>query len=95
MFCSSCDEMPEPEQVVLEEVGIEQRRLALALAPHEPAGERPERDEADRDQDADVLAALLPDEDAEHDAAHADGREHRADDVDVARPGVRHVADRA
>ena len=44
-------------------------------------------------QRADRLAALLPDEDAEHDAAHAEDGEHRADDVDVARAGVRHVAD--
>jgi hypothetical protein len=29
----------QPEQVVFEEVGIEQRRLALALAPDEPASE--------------------------------------------------------
>ena len=32
--------------------------------------------------DADGLAALLPDEDAEHDAAHADHRQDRADDVE-------------
>ncbi len=85
--------MPSRNSVVGEEVGVEQRRLARALAPHEPAGERPEGEQADRDQDADELAALLPDEDADHDAAHADGRQHRADDVDAARAGVRHVVD--
>ena len=37
------------------------------------------RDRADSQQRADGLAALLPDEDAEHDAAHADDREDRAD----------------
>ena len=47
-----------------------------------------ERDGADRDQGADRLAALLPHEDAEHDAAHADDRQDRADDVDAAVAGV-------
>jgi hypothetical protein len=58
----------QPEQGELEEVRIEQRRLALALAPDQPAGERPERDHADRDQEADELPAFLPDEDADHDS---------------------------
>ena len=42
---------------------------------------------------ADRLAALLPDEDAQHQAAHAEDREERPDEVDLAWPGVRHVAD--
>ena len=67
--------------------------LPSRLRRDEPAGERAERDEADRDQEADELPALLPDEDADHDAAHADGRQDRADDVDAARARVRHVAD--
>ena len=54
----------------------------------------PSATSADRDQDADELPALLPDEDADDDAAHADGRQQRADDVDVARAGVGHVLDR-
>ena len=33
-------------------------------------------------------AAFLPGEDAEHDAAHAEDGEHRADDVDAAFSGV-------
>ena len=51
--------------------------LPLALAPHEPAGERDQGHSADGHEQADELAALLPDEDAEHDAAHARGRTGR------------------
>ena len=76
-----------------EQARVEQRRAALALAADEPPDQRGHRDEADRDQDADGLAALLPDEDAEDDAAHPDRREGGADGVDRARPGVGHVVD--
>ena len=41
---------PDPEGRELEQVRIEQGHLALAMPPHEPAGERPQRDGADRDQ---------------------------------------------
>src|SRR5204863_9950666 len=47
------------------------------------------------DQRADRPAALLPDEDPEHDAAHAEGRQDRADYVDAAVARVRHVVDAA
>ena len=82
----------EPEVLRLEEAGVDQRRLALALALDEPPGERAERDEADREEHADRSAALLPDEDPEHDAAHAERREDRADDVDA--PSIRCTARR-
>ena len=65
----------------------------VSLAPHEPPGQQRERDGAERHEQSDELAAFLPDEDAEHDAAHADDGEDRADHVDLPRPRVRHVAD--
>ena len=58
------------------------------MAPHEPAGERPQRDGPDRDQQPDVLAALLPHEDAQHHAAHPHHGQPRADHVGVPIPGV-------
>ena len=93
MFWSICPELPRRNRSSLKRSGVEQCRPALALAPDQPAGQRPERDEADRDQDADELPALLPDEDADHDAAHAGRRQHGADDVDAPRAGVGHVMD--
>ena len=45
------------------------------------------------DQQTDELAALLPDENAEDDAAHPDHREERANDVDLPRPCVGDVVD--
>ena len=84
---------PEPEVLRREQADVEQRRLALALAPAQPPDERPERDRADGDERADRLAALLPDEDPEHDAAHAERGEDRADDVDALGARVRDVVD--
>ena len=43
---------------------------------------------ADRDERADGFAALLPDQDPQDDTAHAHDGEGRADQVDVAGPGV-------
>ena len=67
--------------------------LPCALAFDEPPGQQRERDRAERHEQADRLAAFLPDEDAEHDAAHADDGQHGADRVDLARSGVFDVAD--
>jgi hypothetical protein len=50
--------------------GVDQRRLAAALAPQQPPDERAHGDRAGRDERGDRLAALLPDQDPEHDAAH-------------------------
>src|SRR4029453_2211421 len=61
---------PEPEVLRREEADVEECRLALALPPLQPPHERPERDETRSDERDDGLAALLPDEDAEHEAAH-------------------------
>ena len=86
---------PQPEMPGAEQVRIEQRDRVLALAPDEPPGEQGERRRADDEERADRLAAFLPDEDPEHDAAHPEHREDRADDIDAAVARVRHVADRA
>ncbi len=82
---------PAPEVGGPEQVGVEQGLLARALAPDQPGGEGREGGDADRDQGAHRLAALLPDEDPQHDAAHAEDGEDRADGVDAAWPGVRDV----
>jgi hypothetical protein len=67
-----------------EQVRVEQGHLSLAFAPDEPPGQHRERHGPDRHQQADVLAALLPDQDPQHDAAHADDGQDGADDVDLA-----------
>ena len=84
---------PEPEVREREQIRIEQRHLALAMAPHEPAGERPQRERADRDQQHDVVAALLPHQDAQHHAAHPEDGQDRADPVDLPLARVRDVLD--
>ncbi len=55
-----------------EQVGSSSVAFRSRWRRDEPAGKRPQRDRAERDQQRDVVAALLPDEDAEHDAAHAE-----------------------
>jgi hypothetical protein len=82
---------PEPEDLRLEQVRVEQRRLPLSLSPPQPVRERSERQDAEPDDEPNEFASLLPHEDAEHDAAHPDDGEDRADGVDTTGPGVRHV----
>jgi hypothetical protein len=84
---------PQAEVLRLEQVGVDQRRLPLALAFPQPPRERAEADPADRDQRADHGAAPFLDEDPEHDAAHPERGQDRADDVDAAVARVRHVVD--
>jgi hypothetical protein len=72
--------------------GVDQRRLPLALAPHQPPDERAQGHRSDRYQRPDRLAAFLPHEDAQHDTAHPDHREGGADDVDASVARIRHVA---
>ena len=91
MFCSICPEIPILKCGSRNRSGIEQRHLPLAMAPHEPAGERPQRERADRDQQHDVVAALLPHQDAQHHAAHPHDGQARADRVDLPRSRVRDV----
>jgi hypothetical protein len=80
-----------PEVREREQARVEQRGLAGPLAPHEPPGEQCHRDGPDRDQQPDGLAALLPDENAEHESAHSEHGEDCAHDVDVSRSGVHHI----
>ena len=75
-----------------EQVRVEQGHLALALAPDQPPGEQHQGHGPDHHEQADVLAAFLPDEDAEDHTAHAEDGQDGADDVDLARAGVRDVA---
>jgi hypothetical protein len=84
---------PVPEDLGSEEVGIQQCRFALTLAPHEPGHQCAQRHRTDRQQGGDGLPAFLPHEYAEHDAPHAQDREDRTDRVDAPGSGVRHVAD--
>ena len=79
------------EHLRLEERRVEQRGLAAALATAQPEHEEAEPEHADADDQADVAAALLPHQDAGHDAAHADDRQQRADEVDRPLAVVRHV----
>ena len=91
--CSSCCETPSRKHLAREQVGIDQRRLALALAPPQPRGERrraPPRPTTMRAPTG--LAALLPGEDAEHDAAHAERPRAARRRRRPAGPGVGHVA---
>ena len=85
---------PEAEDLRREQVRVDQWQLALALLADEPAGQRHERDCADDDEGEDRLAALLPDEDPQHQPAHSDHGQDRPDDVDAARPGEGHVLER-
>ena len=83
---------PEPEQLGLEQVRIDQRRLALDASGGRASTRSPASEiDADRQEQADGFAALLPDEDAQHQAAHAEDRQQRTDEVDLARAGVRRV----
>jgi hypothetical protein len=41
---------PEPEQLGLEQVRVQQRRLARTLAPHQPPRQEPERDHPSAEQ---------------------------------------------
>ena len=70
---------PEPEQLGPEQVGVEQGRLSLALAPPQPVDKPGQRGRAEQHERADCLTALLPDQDAENQAAHADRGQDRAD----------------
>ena len=79
----------DPEGLGAEQIRIEQRQLPLSPASDEPVGQRCQRDRADHQQGSNGLATLLPHEDAEHDAAHAEHGEDGANGVDATRPRVR------
>ena len=61
---------------------------ARATSASDPKRHRPDDQEL-----GDGLPAFLPRQDAQDDAAHAEDGEDRADRVDLARSGVRHVLD--
>ena len=83
---------PEAEELGLEEVGVEERGLALALAAAEPPDERNESRSRD-EEGADRLAALLPHQYPEHQQGHRQGGPERPDEVDAPVAGEGHLAD--
>ena len=86
----------DAEQLGGEQRRIEQRGLALALAADEPVHQAaPSPPTPIASSSADGLAALLPHEDADDEAAHADHGEERSDHVDRPVTRVRHVPDAA
>jgi hypothetical protein len=74
-----------------EEVWVDQRRFALPPATNQPEGKASERNCAADQNRQHVLAALLPDQDAEHDAAHTEDRQQRTHDIYLSAAGIRHV----
>ena len=63
------------------------------MTVHQPIGERRQRHGSDQQQRADPLAAFLPHQDAEHDAAHAEDGEDGTHGVDATRSGIGHIGD--
>ena len=64
-----------------EEPGVDERRPALALATDQPGDEAGHGHRTDHEEGTYGLGALLPGEDPEDDAAHAEHREGGADPV--------------
>ena len=93
MFWSICPEIPNLNSLDTNRSGSISVGFPCALPAHQPIGKRGQRDHADREEQADGFATLLPRENAQHQAAHAEDREHCADEVDLARARVRHLAD--
>ena len=88
--CSICCEI-QLKVLGQEEIWIDQRRLAQPLTTDNPGGKTKERNSA-ADQDRQhVLSALLPDQDAEHDAAHAQDGEEPPTTSTSRLPRIRHV----
>ena len=85
----------DPEVRRGEQGRVDQHGLAVPLASDEPPRERAQPHDADREQREDRLAALLPDQDAEDDAAHADDGQAGTDPVDAAVARVRDVLHQA
>ena len=91
--CIICPEIPSRKAFKAEQVRIDQRRLAVTLAPAQPERQSDERQHADREDGTDVLPALLPDQDGQHDAAHAEDGEDGGPGIEGSRAGVRRVLD--
>ena len=87
--------IPKLKSLRLEEIGIEQRGLALSFAAKEPPHER-DRERRPRDeQRGDGLTAFLPCQDPENEKGHGPDREDRPDDVDAPVARVGHLADQS
>ena len=69
---SICWETPMRKFKCLKRSGSNKVGFPLPLAPDQPEGQRSEGYGSDAHEQSDVLAALLPDEDAEDDATHSD-----------------------
>ena len=80
---------------MLEQIRVQQRGLALPLAADQPVGEGGQHHGTEAHDQSHIAAALLPHEDAEDEATHADDGEDGAHGVDLARPGVGNVLDQA
>jgi hypothetical protein len=78
--CSICCEIPS------------RNGFAVNRSGSRSVDQPPHRDRADEQERTDGGAALLPHQDAQHDPAHPGDGEDGAHDVDVAGPGVGHVA---
>ena len=85
--------IPSLKSLDLNRSGSSSVGLSSRLRRSQPPDQPGQRDRADRQQRADGFAAFLPHQDAEHDAAHAEDGEDRADAVDAPRAGVGNVAD--
>ena len=67
-----------------EQVRVEQGDPPVALALEQPPGQEHQRHDPEGQEQADELTALLPHQDPEDHAAHADDRQDRTHHVDVA-----------
>ena len=85
----------DPKVQVFEQIGVQERGLALAFAPHEPEREQGQCHGPNADDQTDVAAAFLPHQDAEDNAPHADDGKNRTHSVYLAWPGVGDVLDEA
>ena len=90
--CSICWEIPILKCGKREQPRVEQRRLPLTLAAYQPERQRDQPDCSAHDERRHRFAALLPDQDAQHDTAHSHDGQGRADQVDLAWAGVGDVA---
>ena len=91
MFWSVWPLMPSRKIADLSRFGSISVTLPWAFRRREPPPQQPERHDAGHDQDPDGLRALLPGEDAEHDATHAQHGQERADGIETSIAGVRDV----
>ena len=92
-FWSSCPEIPNLNSIDLKRSGSMRVGLPSRFRRTSHQAKPRQRDDADRQEQGDGFATLLPDEDAQHQSAHPEHRQERTDEVDLPWPGVRHVLD--